>query len=73
MQLVRRYIKASSRPNTVSALYAVPEGRPLTAKVTEEHGIQKDLGDLVHPAMPVNPILVGRRCASKNSVVDPYA
>jgi hypothetical protein len=41
-------------------LYCYTEGRPLTAKVTEEFGVQKDLGDLVHPAMPVNPILAPR-------------
>lgn len=50
----------SSRPSTSSALYAIPEGRPLTAKVTEAFGVQKDLGHSVHPAMPLNPILAPR-------------
>lgn len=48
---------ASARPSEASALYAVPEGRPVTAKVGV---VERDLGDLLHPALPPNPILAPR-------------
>mmetsp|Transcript_13087 Transcript_13087/g.21278 ORF Transcript_13087/g.21278 Transcript_13087/m.21278 type:complete len:150 (+) Transcript_13087:76-525(+) len=59
--LPRPSTASSSRPSTAAALYPVSsESRPLTAKVTEQIGIERDLGDLMHPALPANPILAPR-------------